>query len=131
MYQWQIKGEEETAGMLIEQFLEQQDFSQVDQAYFEALVRGVVASSEQFDQKLASFTDRPMADVDHMERVVLRLAAYELLEQPDVPYRVVLDEAIELSHRFGAGQGHTFINAVLDKAARDWRVDEVAPADER
>lgn len=124
LYQWQIKGREDVADALVDQFLEHQDFSQVDQAYFEALVRGVLESVDAFDQALAPFLDRPMAEIDQMERVILRLATFELLEQPDLPFRVILDEAIELSHRFGAEQGHAFINGVLDKAARAWRSEE-------
>jgi N utilization substance protein B len=126
LYQWQIKGEEESAEALIEQFLSHQDFSQVDQAYFEALLRGVLASAGDIDRRLEQFTDRPMSEVDQMERVILRLGAFELLEQADLPYRVVLNEAIELSHRFGAEQGHAFINGVLDKAAHAWRAEEAA-----
>lgn len=125
LYQWQIKGQEETAETLIAQFLQHQDFADVDQAYFEALIRGVLDSSGASDPRLEDFMDRRMSEVDHMERGILRLAAFELLERPDVPYRVVLDEAVELSHRFGAEQGHTFINGVLDKAARAWRPGEL------
>jgi N utilization substance protein B len=124
LYQWQVKGEEESAEMLIEQFLSHQDFQDVDQAHFEAIIKGVVASVEDYDERLAPFTDRPMADVDQMERVILRLATFELSECPDLPGRIILDEAIDLAHRFGAEQAHTFINGVLDKAARDWRADE-------
>jgi N utilization substance protein B len=126
LYQWQIKGEADLAETLVEQFLAHQDFAQVDQAYFEALVHGVVKDSERFDQQLQPFMDRPMPEVDQMERVILRQAAFELLEIEDLPYKVILDEAIELSHRFGAEQGHAFINAVLDKAARAWRPEEVS-----
>ena len=128
LYQWQIKGQEESADELIEQFLSHQDFSQVDQAYFELLLRGVLDSAAEFDQRLESFMDRPMAQVDQMERVILRLATLELIECADVPFKVVLDEAIDLSHRFGAEQGHAFVNAVLDKAARAWRAGEVSEA---
>jgi N utilization substance protein B len=126
LYQWQIKGEADLAETLVEQFLAHQDFAQVDQAYFEALVHGVVKDSERFDQQLQPFMDRPMPEVDQMERVILRQAAFELLEIEDLPYKVIHDEAIELSHRFGAEQGHAFINAVLDKAARAWRPEEVS-----
>ncbi len=126
LYQWQLKGEEETADDLIAQFLGHQDFSQVDRDYFEALLRGVLSSAGDHDRRLEPFMDRPMAQVDHMERVILRLGAFELLERPDLPCRVVLDEAVELSHRFGAEQGHAFINGVLDKAARAWRAPEIA-----
>ena len=124
LYQWQVKGEEESAEMLIEQFLSHQDFNGVDQAHFSAIIESVVASAGDYDTYLAKFTDRPMADVDHMERVILRLATFELTECPDLPARIILDEAIDLAHRFGAEQAHAFINAVLDKAARDGRPDE-------
>jgi len=126
LYQWQIKGQEESADALIKQFLAHQDFSEVDRDYFETLLRGVVALAGDFDRRLEPFMDRPMRDVDQMERVILRLGAFELLERPELPYRVVLDEAIELSHRFGAEQGHAFINGVLDKAARAWRAEELS-----
>lgn len=126
LYQWQVKGQEESADALIEQFLAHQDFKDVDRDYFEALLRGVVGSSVECDRRLEPFMDRPMRDVDQMERVILRLGAFELLERPELPYRVILDEAIELSHRFGAEQGHAFINGVLDKAAREWRAEELA-----
>jgi N utilization substance protein B len=126
LYQWQIKGQEESADALIKQFLAHQDFSEVDRVYFETLLRGVVALAGDFDRRLEPFMDRPMRDVDQIERVILRLGAFELLERPELPYRVVLDEAIELSHRFGAEQGHAFINGVLDKAARAWRAEELS-----
>ncbi|HKJ17175.1 MAG TPA: transcription antitermination factor NusB [Xanthomonadales bacterium] len=124
IYQWQLKDEVESAEYLIEQFLDHQDFSQVDQAYFELLVRGVIDSAEGYDKRLEPFLDRPMSDVDQMERVILRLGAYELLENPELPFRIIVDEAVDLSHRFGAEQGHAFVNGVLDKAARDWRPKE-------
>jgi N utilization substance protein B len=124
VYQWQIKSQVESADDLIDQFLSHQDFSQVDQAYFETLVRGILSSAADYDQRLEPFMDRPMGEVDQMERVILRLGAFELLECPELPFRIILDEAIELSHRFGAEQGHAFINAVLDKAAREWRAGE-------
>jgi N utilization substance protein B len=128
LYQWQIKGQEESAGELIGQFLEHQDFSQVDCHYFETLLRGVLPAAADLDQRLQPFLDRPMVEVDPMERGILRLGAFELLECSEVPFRVVLDEAVELAHRFGAEQGHAFVNGVLDKAAREWRASEISPA---
>ena len=67
------------------------------------------------------FLDRPVEQVDLMEQVVLRIGAFEMLNCPESPFRVVLDECVDLAHRFGSEQGHAFINAVLDKAARKWR----------
>ena len=124
LYQWQVKAEVETAEMLIEQFLEHQDFKGVDKDYFEVIIKRVVENATAYDEQLSGFTDRPMSDVDQMERVILRMAAFELLENRELSFRIILDEAIDLAHRFGAEQAHAFINGVLDKAARAWRTGE-------
>lgn len=124
LYQWQITRQE--ASEILRQFRQAQDLSMVDEEFFEALLRGVIDDWQELDIQLQPFLDRPMAQVDLMEQVVLRLGAWELLHCPEVPFRVVLDEAIDLAHRFGAEQGHAYINGVLDKAARAWRADEVS-----
>lgn len=124
VYQWQIKAETETAEQLIEQFLAHQDFSSVDSEYFRALVEGVVSDRGERDEKLEPFLDRPMSQLDQIEKAILRLGSFELLESDGVPTKVVIDEAIELAHAFGAEEGHSFINAVLDKAARTWRPND-------
>lgn len=126
VYQWQITGH--TSDELLAQFRATQDFRGVDAAHFEALVRGVVERQAELDAALEPFLDRPLAQVDLMERGVLRLGAFELLHCPGIPYRVVLDECVDLAHRFGATQAHSYINAVLDKAARRWREDDTEPA---
>ena len=115
LYQWQLN--DDSAARIIEQFIEEQNFDGVDQAYFETLVREVVDRREALDEAVAPFVQRAEAGVDQMERVVLRLGACELLYHPETPYRVVIDEAVELAHRFGAEQAHTFINGVLDRLA--------------
>lgn len=132
LYQWQVTQQE--AAEILEQFHAEQDMSRVDTAYFDELVRRVAGSAVELDESLAPFLDRPMAQVDGVERAVLRLAAWELRHNPGVPWRVVLDEAVELAHEFGASHGHGFVNAVLDHAARAWRegradTDPGAPAD--
>lgn len=119
LYQWQITRQE--AGEILRQFQESQDLSMVDEGFFEQLVRGVIAEQDRLDASLQPFLDRPMVQVDVMEQAVLRLGAFELLHYPEVPFRVILDEAIDLAHRFGAEQGHAFVNGVLDKAAKSWR----------
>ena len=125
LYQWQITGQ--GAEEILAQFLAVQDMRQVDTALFESLVRGVVERADTLDQKLQEFLDRPLENVDLMEKVVLRMGAWQLLHCPDVPYRVLLDESIDLAHRFGSEQGHAYINGVLDKAAKAWRAEEVRP----
>lgn len=123
VYQWQMTGQE--PAVILKQFRAAQDFSNVDEALFEELLRGVANDSEALDEALQPFLDRPIEEVDVMERVVLRMGAWELLNRPDVPYRVVLDQAVDLTHRFGSEQGHSFVNAVLDKAAKHLRAVEV------
>ncbi len=122
LYQWQITRQQ--AGEILRQFQQAQDLSQIDEVFFENLLRGVIGEQPDLDSSLQPFLDRPMAQVDIMEQAVLRLGAWELLHCPEVPFRVVLNEAIDLAHRFGAEQGHAFINGVLDKAARVWRPKE-------
>lgn len=122
LYQWQIN--DDSAAAIIEQFREEQDFGGVDEAYFETLVREVVANREALDQALAPHVKRVDASLDQMERVVLRLGACELIHHPETPYRVIIDEAVELTHRFGSEQAHTFVNGVLDRLSREVRKTE-------
>lgn len=123
IYQWQIT--DQGADEILRQFREIQDLSQVDEPYFERLLRGVIKQKKRLIDALKPFLDRPMEQVDVMERVVLMIGAWELLDCPEIPYRVVLDESVDLARRFGSEQGHSYVNAVLDKAARQWRADEI------
>ncbi|MFP7722533.1 transcription antitermination factor NusB [Lysobacter sp. A3-1-A15] len=122
VYAWQMSG----TGVreVIAQFAHEQAKEVADLEYFEDLVRGVDANRKDLDAALAPFLDREIEQVDPIERAVLRLAAYELRQRPDVPYRVVINEAIEIAKRFGAEHGHTYVNGVLDQAAADWRAVE-------
>ncbi len=126
LYQWQLTGQD--AGVILLQFRQTQDFKGVDLAYFEELVRGVINQHAELDEKLQPFLDRSLQVVDAVEKNVLRIAAWELLNAPHLQFRIVIDEAIDLAHRFGAEQGHAFVNGVLDKAARAWRSAEVNEA---
>ena len=126
VYAWQVGGN--PMSEVIEEFRHEQDMEIADLDYFEDLLRGVEKHCAELDTDLAPFLDREMTQVDPIERAVLRLAAYELRHRPDVPYRVVLNEAIEVAKRFGAEHGHTYINGVLDKAAREWRRAEAPRA---
>ena len=103
-----------------------QDLSQVDEEYFERLLRCVINQNERLNDALEPFLDRPLEQLDVMERVVLMIGAWELLDCPELPYRVVLDESVDLARRFGSEQGHSYVNAVLDQAARKWRAVEIA-----
>ena len=122
IYQWQMTGQD--AGDILRQFREVQDMAGVDDAYFERLLRGVSGVADELDRELQPWLDRPLGQLDVMERVVLRIGAYEMLHCPELPFKVVIDECVDLAHRFGSGQGHAYVNAVLDRAARHWRPAE-------
>jgi N utilization substance protein B len=123
LYAWQMSAS--PVDKVIEQFRAEQDMEVADLEYFEALVRGVVQHADELDAVLAKFIDRTVAQVDPIERAVLRIAGFELAHRLDVPYRVVINEAIETTKRFGAEHGHTYVNGVLDRAAAEWRPQEI------
>jgi N utilization substance protein B len=123
LYAWQLS--DSPIDRVIEQFRAEQDMDIADLEYFEALVRGVAQHAEELDAVLSKFIDRTMAQVDPIERAVLRIAGFELAYRADVPYRVVINEAIETTKRFGAEHGHTYVNGVLDRAAAEWRAQEM------
>ena len=122
IYAWQVSGNDMAA--VVRDFAHEQDMEQADLDYFNALTRGVESQCKAIDEALEPLLDRTIAQVDPIERAILRLAAFELRHRPDVPYRVSLNEAVELAKRFGSDQGHTYVNGVLDQAAKTWRADE-------
>jgi N utilization substance protein B len=122
LYAWQISGSHMNA--VIEQFRHEQDMEIADLEYFEDLLRGVAHNVEAIDESLKPYVDREVSQIDPIERAALRLAAYELKYRPDVPYRVVINEAIEVTKRFGADHGHSYVNGVLDKLAAQLRAVE-------
>jgi N utilization substance protein B len=119
LYQWCLTGQD--VGEIIAQFKEFQDFSNVDAELFTNLVRKVSAGQATLDEKIAPFLDRPVEQLDVIEHVILNIATFELLHSIELPHQVVIDEAVNLAKQFGAEQGHSFVNGVLDKAARQWR----------
>lgn len=123
IYAWQISGG--NAQSLIAQFAHEQAREIADLAYFEALLHGVLDNRRDIDEALGPYLDRGIEEVDAIERAVLRLAAYELRYRLDVPYRVVINEGIELAKVYGSTDGHKFVNGVLDKLAPRLREAEV------
>ncbi len=122
LYRWQVN-----AGSwqdLLLEFADAEDMPKADREYFDALVRGIVADGASWDVALARYTDRAPSGLDPVEHAVLLIGLYELSSRPDVPYRVVINEGVGLARRFGATDGHKYVNAVLDRAARDLRRDE-------
>jgi len=111
------------------QFLADQDLGKADPDYFRELVTQVPARVEEIDAVLAPFLDRPMLQVDPVERAILRLGGYELTQRLDIASRIIINEAVELAKVFGADQGHRFVNGVLDKVARATRpIEFVGPS---
>lgn len=123
LYSWQINNQQPQEIELA--FLEEQDFKGCDTTYFQTLLRGVIEHRGELDELLKPNMHLPIAEVDPIELSVLRLAAYELKFRIDVPYRVVINEALEQAKTFGATDGHKFVNGVLDKLARQLRGHEV------
>jgi N utilization substance protein B len=122
LYAWQLSGSHMNA--VIEQFRHEQDMEVADLEYFEDLLHGVERNIDAIDTSLKPFVDRDVGQIDPIERAALRLAAYELKYRPDVPYRVIINEAIEVTKRFGADHGHSYVNGVLDKLAGTLRTTE-------
>ena len=126
LYQWQMTGQ--SFPELRNQFASDEGYPEVDPEYFQQLLQGVVEGSAELDGMLAQWLDRPVAQLDPVEHAVLLIGVQELRQHPEVPYRVVLNEGVELAKKFGATEGHKFINAVLDRAARSLRAAEQAAA---
>ena len=109
---------------LLQEFGEAEDMPRADREYFRALIEGVWCSREELDTRLASLADREPRLLDPIEHAILLIGLYELTALPEVPYRVAINEAVGLAKRFGATDGHKFVNAVLDRAARVLRPAE-------
>lgn len=115
LYQWDLADAESST--VRREFLDRQDMSRVDVEYFERLFRGVSHAVDKVDEALGEALDRPIDNVDPIERAVLRIAAFELAEVPETPVRVIINEGVEITKRFGADNGHRYVNGVLDRLA--------------
>ena len=122
LYQMQITGTGEKE--LLDQFRERPEYARVDQEYFDEVLSGICRSTEELEKSIGAFADRPISQLDPVERGILLLGVYELKEKPDVPFKVVINESVNIAKRFGAIDGHKYINALLDRA-----VKELRPAD--
>ncbi len=123
LYQWLIAGED--AGVIDAQMREQPDFGKADAAHFDALLHGCIGEAAELDAALARHVDRPTTELSPVEHGVLLIGAYELRHCLDVPYRVAINEAVELAKTFGGTDGHKYVNGVLDRVAADLRPAEV------
>jgi len=119
LYQWQLGAQ--SADEIEAQFASGEDLDGADREYFGEVLRECIARHSELDALIVPHIDRPIVQLDPVERAILLVGMYELSARLDVPYRVVINEGVELSKRFGATDGHKYVNAVLDKAARALR----------
>jgi N utilization substance protein B len=126
LYQWYMAGASLTD--IEAEFRADYDFSQVDLAYFQALLHEIPGCVDELEEILEPLLDRGLDELDPIERTLLRMGTFELAKRPDVPYKVVINEAVALARKFGATDGHKYINGVLDKVARQLRKPEVDAA---
>jgi len=124
VYQWQMAGG--TPAEIEAEYTANGSLDKADEAFFHELLGGVLRHTAEIDALLAPVIDRTISELSNVERAVLRLATRELESRIDVPYRVVIDEYVELTKLFGAEEGHKFVNGVLDRLAGTLRPVEVA-----
>ena len=100
------------------------DFNHADAGYFKALLEGICANIEALDAKIAGFIDRKLEELSPIEHAILRVSAYELIFDMSIPYKVAINEGVELAKMYGGTDGHKYVNGVLDKIAADARPNE-------
>ena len=124
LYQWTLSGA--SAADIEAEFRIDNDFQHTDGEYFSAVLKGVVGDVDALEALFSPVLDRRLGELDPIERNLLRLGTFELRDRIDVPYKVVISEAVALAKKFGATDSHRYINGVLDKVARDLRTLEHA-----
>jgi len=128
LYQWLLSGEE--ARSIAAHMREQDGFEKCDAAHFDRLLAGCIAEAAALDEILAHHVDRKTAHLSPIEHAVLMIGTWELRHCAEIPYRVAINEGVELAKSFGGTDGHKYVNGVLDKAAAELRPLEVAAARE-
>lgn len=124
IYEWRLSGK--SAALIEQSTLSEKSLGRYDTEFFSQLLNGTIAQHEELAAQVAPHLDRAVSELSPVEFSVLLLGAYELTRHPEVPYRVVINEAVELAKTFGGSDGHKFVNGVLDKLAAQVRATEVA-----
>ncbi len=119
IYQWQMTAED--PHVIAAQFRDDKSWKRIDDPLFASLLNGVPAWVAALDEHLEPIVDRPIAQIDAIERAILRMGAFELTHRDDIPWRVVINECVELAREFGAEQSHKYVNGILDNLARRTR----------
>ena len=123
IYQWRIAGG--TAAFIEAQLRESDEFKYIDEKYFTKLLHGVLEDVEGLDQRIQPCLDRPLKELSPVECAILLLSTYELANYPEIPYRAIINEAIELARTYGGSDGYKYVNGVLDKLAIQLRAVEI------
>ncbi len=124
LYQWQMSGD--SLSRIETYFLEQEYLKGAQKAYFSELFHGVPKQLDLIDAALAEFVDRPVEKIDPVERAILRIGVYELINRLETPYKVIINEGVNLAKDFGAEGSHKYINGILDKVSQKQRAVEIA-----
>ena len=123
LYQWCVAGG--TAEAIEAQLHETREFPKTDEKYFSGLLRGVLANVPALEEQIQPYLDRPLKELSPVEISILLLGAHELKSHPEIPYRAVINEAVELANSYGGTHGHRYVNGVLDKLAAKLRAIEI------
>ncbi|MDP1901076.1 MAG: transcription antitermination factor NusB [Rubrivivax sp.] len=126
LYQWLLAGS--AVADLVEHVREQDGFEKCDRAHFDALLHGVIEQAAALDAVLTRHVDRKTTLLSPVEHAVLMIGVYELMHCLEIPYRVAINEAVELAKTFGGTDGHKYVNGVLDRCAAELRPNEARPA---
>jgi N utilization substance protein B len=122
IYQWQLNPSSETE--IVAQFHEDMNPKKIDAEYFDDLVKGVIQNLSQLNETIIPCLDRSIEELNQIELAIIRIASYELVHRLDIPYKVVINEALNLAKTFGAADGYKYVNAVLDKIAKNIRTEQ-------
>lgn len=122
LYQWHVA--ETPINQIEAEFLADNDMAKVDREYFSEVLRGVPSQKSELDEHIEKHISRPLKDLTPVELAILRMGTYEFIHRIDVPYKVIINEGVELSKTFGANEAHRFVNGVLDKLAQELRIVE-------
>jgi N utilization substance protein B len=126
VYAWLVGGAEVT--LIAANLAEDDGFKRAEKNYFRTLLHGVLKDEDMLSARITPYLDRPLIELSPIERAILLIGAYELVQCPDVPYRVAINEGVELAKKYGGTDGHKYINGVLDKLAQETRVLEIEHA---
>ena len=124
LYQWQLAGTDPAT--IARQLAEEKGFEKVDTEYFGVLLNGAVEAAPALERDITPLLDREFSRLSPVERGILLLAGYELKHRPEIPYRAVINEAVELAKSYGGTDGYKYVNGVLDKLAAQFRAGEKA-----